>query len=89
MLGLNLLEHRPCGLSGHLHGDLWLPGSGLKSSVVLITLLIPILAACFWLVSLSRYLDFAFPIELYFVHVASEFIDPGFIMKFTPVFHLK
>jgi hypothetical protein len=34
------------------------------------------------MVNLRRYLDFAFPIELNFVHVVYELVEPGFIMKF-------
>lgn len=52
-----------------------------KIAFLVVAFPVPIVAAYFALANANRYLDFLFPVELYFLHVAYEMIEPH-IAKF-------
>jgi CHASE2 domain-containing sensor protein len=60
-----------------------------KGLALLIAFPVPIVGAYFALVNANRYLDFLFPIELYFLHVAYELVEPRVAGKIEKIFHSK
>jgi hypothetical protein len=60
-----------------------------RGLVLLIAFPIPILGAYFALVNANRYLDFLLPIELYFLHIAYELLEPHVTRKLEKMLHSK